>query len=75
MITWEESLIKEENEYGPKAVSLFDDHSAHITSHAKYLNLNMFIHIANHVGLLIANQVIKPSFNLERELLVQRIRG
>lgn len=75
IVSWEEVLISEENKLGPKAVSPFDDHVTHLKSHANHLNLNMFLHITNHIGFLMISQVIKPSFSLKKEILVQKVRG
>lgn len=66
-MSYEDLLIQNENQYGPKFVLITDGHRAHIRGHLSNIyKPRMLLHVLQHVKLYLrARQSGIPTINIE----------
>lgn len=75
-MSWEQALIHEENQNGPKFVLIVDDHKLHMKGHLRSIHKpGMLRHIFQHLLLYIrAKSLGLPKLSLDEIIKAQNKR-
>ncbi len=75
-MTWEDALIQEENQNGPKLVLITDDHERHLKGHLRSIRKpGMMRHLFKHLMLYIrAKSLGLPKLSLDEIIKAQNKR-